>query len=669
MITDKNSKWIKPIALVVFVLSIISLAFSLLGAVLINEAPIPSGDPWTIKKTLYDNVARETAFRVLADEHNDNIIQYEGLNIALLKSENALDIDLLKDGRFKDEYVVAGTVDRDNISGVMYGHSDWRYEWFSGSEPFRSALNSNSLYISIPRNIEIDAENETDSETLPEEESEIYDYTEDVYFYSDALERMDDEGTKYYVLYSIDYNAGKGTYFESTAMLVDYIIWSIKYSAPVIVLSVLIAIISFVLLMMTAKKTVSGVNKIPLLINLTAFGLFETCCITALVAVLTTDIYIHTTIALSVIVVAAGAVAFAAFFMDLATRIKSKTLFSTLFMLIGFARENTPLVVKVIIFSVVLGIIQIGGLAVVANEADNGMILFVIYKIIGLGALIWLAIQIDRVLKGAARVASGDTSDPIETSHMLPAFRAHALNINNVGNGISAAVEEKMKSERMKTELITNVSHDIKTPLTSIINYVGLMEKHGTDDPEMKEYMDVLDRQSDRLKKLIEDLIEASKASSGNIEMSIEPVNLGLLLSQAVGEFEQKLNDKELNSVVNVPEEELIVKADGRYLWRVIDNLMSNICKYAMPNTRVYVDLTEKGNSAELAFKNISATELNISPEELTERFVRGDSSRNSEGSGLGLSIAKSLTELMGGTLDISIDGDLFKATITLPKA
>jgi signal transduction histidine kinase len=229
-----------------------------------------------------------------------------------------------------------------------------------------------------------------------------------------------------------------------------------------------------------------------------------------------------------------------------------------------------------------------------------------------------------------------------------------------------------MRSERLKTELITNVSHDIKTALTSIINYVDLLSKEmGKDEPDdekTKEYLEVLGRQSNRLKKLIQDLIDASKATTGNIEMDIDKVNVSMLINQALGEFEDKLNNASLTVVKHGLDESAFAQADGRYLWRVFDNLLINICKYSQEKTRVYLDVEAADDVVNISFKNISKEELNVSPEELMERFTRGDSSRNTEGSGLGLSIASSLVNMMGGSMKIDIDGDLFKVNVELKK-
>ena len=230
------------------------------------------------------------------------------------------------------------------------------------------------------------------------------------------------------------------------------------------------------------------------------------------------------------------------------------------------------------------------------------------------------------------------------------------------------AAQNQLKSERMKTELITNVSHDIKTPLTSIINYVDLLEKPHTAEEE-KTYVEVLSRQSQRLKKLIDDLMEMSKASTGNIQVEIAKIDAVEAVTQALGEFSDKLTAAGLTPVFHQSEEAIFLLADGRLLWRAMSNVLSNAVKYALPGTRLYVDVSAAGDKAIISFKNISGAQLNISAEELMERFVRGDSSRNTEGSGLGLNIAKSLMELQKGQLQLLVDGDLFKVTLVFSRA
>lgn len=274
-----------------------------------------------------------------------------------------------------------------------------------------------------------------------------------------------------------------------------------------------------------------------------------------------------------------------------------------------------------------------------------------------------------RSLKAAGeKLAAGEFEYKADTKHMYWEFKHHAENLNSIGDGMAAAVEQRMKSERLKTELITNVSHDIKTPLTSIINYVDLLERPHTPE-EGAEYLEVLERQSKRLKKLTEDLVEASKASTGNMSVTLAPTSTLEIINQSLAEYGQRMEAGKLSVLINVPEPAPAVRADGRLLWRVMDNLFNNVVKYAMPETRVYVDVRTSEGNAVISVKNISRAALNVSAEELMERFVRGDASRSTEGSGLGLSIAKSLTELQHGQFSISTDGDLFKAEVTLPLA
>ncbi len=272
--------------------------------------------------------------------------------------------------------------------------------------------------------------------------------------------------------------------------------------------------------------------------------------------------------------------------------------------------------------------------------------------------------QLKTLQKGSEDLAEGNLSQQMDTGKMFWEFKKHGENLNKIHQGMSIALEGRMKSERFKTELITNVSHDIKTPLTSIINYVDLLQNEGLNDEEQAQYLDVLDRQSQRLKKLIEDLIEASKASTGNLSVCLEPCDIDILLTQTMGEFQEKLSASSLELITSGTGKNIQIQADNRHLWRIFDNLMNNICKYAQPGTRVYISQELSGNHVSIIFRNTSKEPLNISVEELMERFVRGDSSRNTEGNGLGLSIARSLTELMGGSFQIAVDGDLFKVIV-----
>ncbi|MBQ2606957.1 MAG: sensor histidine kinase, partial [Oscillospiraceae bacterium] len=282
--------------------------------------------------------------------------------------------------------------------------------------------------------------------------------------------------------------------------------------------------------------------------------------------------------------------------------------------------------------------------------------------------VLFLALQLRRLQESGAALAAGDLDAKVDTKHMYWDFRRHGENLNAISQGMGIAVEKQLKSERLKTELITNVSHDIKTPLTSIINYVDLLRRDHTPE-QQEEYLSVLDRQSRKLKKLTEDLVEVSKASTGNLPVNASRRSISELLSQALGEYSEKLEGAQLEPVLSLPQHDLFACVDGTLMWRVLDNLFSNACKYAQSGTRLYIDAQERDGQVCLAFKNISRERLNIPADELLERFVRGDSARSTEGSGLGLNIARSLTELQGGTFSLSIDGDLFKVELMLPQA
>lgn len=295
--------------------------------------------------------------------------------------------------------------------------------------------------------------------------------------------------------------------------------------------------------------------------------------------------------------------------------------------------------------------------------------IFVAMKLVEFLAILYIALNLRILQKGGEKLAAGDLSQSIDTRPLIGDFKRYGQRMNGLRTGMERAVQEQTKAERMKTELITNVSHDIKTPLTSIVNYVDLLQKVDVQPETAREYIAVLDRQSRRLKKLTEDLVEASKASSGALPVELQPTDVAVLFDQIVGEYQERLADCHLTLVARPPEKPVSVRADGKLLSRVMDNLVSNICKYALEDTRVYVVASSDAETVTISFKNVSRAELNISPDELMERFVRGDVSRHTEGSGLGLSIAGSLVRLMSGTFALSIDGDLFRADITLPRA
>ena len=376
----------------------------------------------------------------------------------------------------------------------------------------------------------------------------------------------------------------------------------------------------------------------------------------------------------AVLFILADAALVVLFFMTLATRIKTKCFFKTT--LVGkiwhlikkyahlFRRfwEDMRLVPKLVLI--------LGGIALldlILAEVLFYRQLYVVLLIEGLClavVLIWYAASMQHLKKDQEIIAGGKLDHRCDTARLPFGLRSLGDAMNRSAEGMEKAVDEKIKSERFKTELITNVSHDIKTPLTSIINYVDLIKKEKTKNEKIREYVEVLDRQSTRLKKLTEDLVESSKAASGILPMEIERCDVGVLLEQALGEYQSTFEEKGLIPCFSLPEESVFILADGKRLWRVMDNLLHNIEKYALSGTRVYVNLEEKDGKVRIFFRNISAQPIPVSGEYLSERFVRGDLSRNTEGSGLGLAIAKSLVELQKGSLTVTVDGDLFKAVI-----
>ena len=336
--------------------------------------------------------------------------------------------------------------------------------------------------------------------------------------------------------------------------------------------------------------------------------------------------------------------------------------------LVDFARafsRNTAEKIKVLLVGgaflflqfLIIGCVFSGaGVFLLALMAvDVAVMIFAIRKADGL----------DLIMDGLKKISDGELQYKIKTDTLTGKQKVMAEYINNIGSGLDAAVENSLKKERMQTELITNVSHDLKTPLTSIINYVDLMKRENPTDPKIQEYLRILDEKSQRLKVLTEDVVEASKASTGNIKLEMNDIDFVEMVQQVIGEFEEKFQEKNLTMMVHFTDEPSIIYADGQRMWRVLENVFGNVVKYAMEGTRVYAEISNRNKKVTFSLKNISAQPLNISADELTERFIRGDVARNTEGSGLGLSIAKSLTELQGGEFKLYLDGDLFKVMIT----
>lgn len=309
-------------------------------------------------------------------------------------------------------------------------------------------------------------------------------------------------------------------------------------------------------------------------------------------------------------------------------------------------------------------------LSVLIPASSGSFLIFLLLFALDLGAFFWMykvALGRELLLDGLKRITDGELSYKIPEENLRGDQKEMARYINRIGKGLDAAVEKSLKDERMKTELITNVSHDLKTPLTSIINYVDLLKRKNFTDPEVLNYLEILDSKAHRLKSLTEDVVEASKASTGNLSLEMADLDFIEMLYQVMGESEERFSEHHLMLMTHFPNSPAIIYADGRRMWRILENLFGNILKYAMENTRVYAEVLLQNNMVIFTLKNISAQPLNIPAEELTERFIRGDVARNTEGSGLGLSIAQSLTELQGGKFELYLDGDLFKVCLKFP--
>ena len=464
-----------------------------------------------------------------------------------------------------------------------------------------------------------------------------------------------------------------------------HIAYKIRYTIYVIMaLAFVFGLLSFVTLMsVSGRRRDNGeicpgpLYAIPADLLTWILGMLA-CAAIGIPAGMMTDNGIVNAVFLGLGVLLAGNI-FLGFCMSIAVRAKKKTLWknTVIYWCLHLMKKicvgiwamllEFPMIWKVVLGAGILSFLEF--LGIVAFSYDTGILvtLWFLEKLILLPVIFYGAWIIRRLQKGATALAEGDLSYQIDTKGMRGDFKKQGKDLNSIASGMSLAVEKQLKSERMKTELITNVSHDIKTPLTSIINYADLIGKESCENEKITEYAEVLVRQSVRLKRLIEDLVEASKASTGNLEVKLAACDAAVFLTQAGGEYEEKLQNANLTLVTSQPENEIRIMADGRRMWRVFDYLMNNICKYAQPGTRVYLSLERIGNSAVIIFRNTSREALNISEEELMERFVRGDASRTTEGNGLGLSIARSLAELQGGKLTIKIDGDLFKAILIFP--
>ena len=473
-------------------------------------------------------------------------------------------------------------------------------------------------------------------------------------------------------------------YFEAyyTNLLVENRNTLIWLTAVLFVLC--LALVIFLLCAAGHKEGVEGihlnwVDKIPLDLYL-VLAVAAGGCIFAAGIELT-----NASIAIAVFVVAVllvfAVLLIMSVFMTLATRFKSGAFWKNTIIFyilrflartlraigtgISYCAVHLPLYWQAGLIFVGISLAELFVLAAFSRSAV--VVIWVIAKLAEAPLLVLLAVSLQKLKSGGEALAAGNLNASVDLNHMYGVLKHHGENLNSIAQGMQKAVQQQLKSERFRTDLITNVSHDIKTPLTSIVNYVDLLKKENVQPEKAKEYLAVLDRQSARLKKLTEDLVEASKASSGTLPVHLEAVDVNVLLSQVSGEYQSRFELCRLEPIVKLAPESPQILADGKLLWRVFDNLLSNICKYAMPGTRVYFTSEVLDSRVQISFKNISNYPLDITADELMERFVRGDSSRSTEGSGLGLSIAQSLTGLQKGSFDLVVDGDLFKANISFP--
>jgi signal transduction histidine kinase len=628
-----------------------------------------------------------------------------GYNVDIILPDEVKDIALNRYYLLDDETAY-------DDDGTAYDDDMTAYIYFSNGDGDHTPYNYYKQY----------SYEETDTTEDAVSEREKYPYPTITDGYKVVLEDEDGIAVKLYLESSVSINdmykiSGYGEFLTAMVQIYPY-----RYTAVIIfiILSILFVVSMVVSMVLSgSREGLRPYEKIPLELMLCAIAGLVACIVVPGCEMLKIALYTirgdtFSTMFLSpdlnwdkisnvlfVLAISSSCTAGLLIFNNLIARAKQRKFFSTSLIVrlfkklfgrestivkwVRYVAEKIPFIWKAAIVYLLLTIGEIILLAIGASGYGVMLFFFVIFKCIFIILFITFICMMAELFKGGDKLAQGDYKHKVNTKYMFWAFKKHGENLNNINEGIQVAVEERMKSERMKTELITNVSHDIKTPLTSIINYVDLLEKENiTGEPEAS-YIEVLARQSARLKKLIEDLVEASKASTGNVQVELTHMDINMLIDQAAAEYVDKLADKNIQLVVSKSDLAAYAMADGRHLWRVFDNLLNNACKYAMPGTRVYVTTSvvdTQGNKisdinnidvrnvyVKIEFKNISKEPLNISSDELMERFVRGDSSRNTEGSGLGLSISRSLCQLQSAYFDVSIDGDLYKAIITFPYA
>ena len=497
------------------------------------------------------------------------------------------------------------------------------------------------------------------------------------------------EGTKVWTMRLFWTETSESTEADNTVRIYEQL-YPLRYSLIAVgAFSLLLAVLLFVFLMAAAghhdaSAEVKGsvIEKIPfdilLILGIAGVGI----PISIIEETFNTEPIVLSYVIAAICLVAAGLLTLLCL-MSAAVRLKQKMLLSSCliwrvlrwawnwlknaFRAAADLLHGVPLVWRWIPVYAVLLIADLWLTFTFRRDTDMLGFVFLLHWALIAAAILYVVLCLRRLRNGSKAISAGEENVVIDAKHMIGDFKAQADDLMHIRDGLSRAVDERMKSERLRTELITNVSHDIKTPLTSIINYVDLLSREELPEGNATEYVEVLQRQSARLKKLTDDLVEASKASTGNLPVTLEQLDLGVLTDQILGEYGERLAEKNLELIVTKPDKPVYVQADPRHLWRVLDNLMTNVLKYAMPGTRVYLNLEYKNDRPVLYLRNISAEPLNVRPEKLTERFVRGDASRSTEGSGLGLAIASSLCKLQDIELNLAIDGDLFKVTLLFP--
>lgn len=462
---------------------------------------------------------------------------------------------------------------------------------------------------------------------------------------------------------------------------------SLGYSLRYVVVALLAVSIpallaAFITLMCVSGRRPNTEEIVPGALNRVPFDVLFLVCVSpvfAVFVVISSSFNKYTSLGFSAVFTALSLCTVLGLAMSFAVRIKEKTLIKNtvvyrivrllgrFFRAVGRFFSSVPLVPKTAVGALALTVAEFAFMLRFIYDPKYLIIIWVAEKLILIPLVIYSAVNLRKLQKAGKAVAEGNLEYKTDTRSLFGDFKRFGEDMNRISDGMSAEVEKRTHSDRMKTELITNVSHDLKTPLTSLVNYSDLICAEKCDNEKISEYAEVIHRQSLRLKRLIDDLVEASKAQSGVLDVCLAPCDVSTFVNQVSGEYGDRLASAELEPVIRLPSEPVYIFADPRRLLRVFDNLLTNICKYAKHGTRVYLDVAQDGNTARITFRNVSERALDIDGEELAERFVRADASRNTEGNGLGLSIAKSLVELQNGKMKITVDGDLFKVTLTFP--